>query len=62
MTEHELIAWGDVERELRIQDLKAGLVVAQRNAEDRRKKVGLSLEEATRAVIEANRRKRKDIS
>lgn len=60
MTEQELMEWGTREAEQRKADLLAdrslnGLKRAQEAAEKRRKAVGLSRTEATRAVINANR-------
>lgn len=60
MTEQELMEWGTREAEQRKADLLAdrslnGLMRAQEAAEKRRKAVGLSRTEATRAVINANR-------
>lgn len=60
MTEQELMEWGTREAEQRKADLLAdrslnGLMRAQKAAEKRRKEVGLSRTEATRAVINANR-------
>lgn len=60
MTEQELMEWGQREAEQRKADLLHdkslnGLKRAQEAAEKRRKEVGLTREEATRAVINANR-------
>lgn len=60
MTEQELMEWGQREAEQRKADLLAdkslnGLKRAQEAAEKRRNEVGLTREEATRAVINANR-------
>lgn len=60
MTEQELMEWGQREAEQRKADLLHnkslnGLVRAKEAAEKRRKAVGLSREQATRAVINANR-------
>lgn len=60
MTEQELMEWGQREAEQRKADLLTdkslnGLKRAQEAAEKRRKEVGLTREEATRAVINANR-------
>ncbi len=64
MTDDELIAWGREESAKRIVDLRdrteQGLFNAQRNAETRRKAVGLSRGQAANAVSQAQRQDRRD--
>lgn len=64
MTEQELMEWGEREAEQRKADLLHdkslnGLMRAKKAAEKRRKAVGLSSEQASRAVINANRLQRR---
>jgi uncharacterized protein (DUF952 family) len=63
MTREEELSWGEAERLARIADLsvrtREGLIVAQTNAETRRKAAGLSRGQAAALVIEANRNLRR---
>lgn len=64
MTEQELMGWGEREVKLRKDDLKGvksldGLRRAQEAAEQRYKAAGLTKEQASRAVFNANRLQRR---
>lgn len=59
MTCEQMTAWGEAESLARQEDLKdrteAGLLTAQRNANERRKLIGASLSQAATLVLDANR-------
>lgn len=63
MTDEQIEAWGQAERDARMADLSIrgadGLIDAQRNATARRLAIGASINQAASAVNAASRAKRR---